>query len=184
MSATPVHCPLHLLVVVAQPANAPRLNADAELDRLRQGLDRLERLGVWQVEVLRGPDTLHQLYDHRRRDAFHALHYIGHGLVEAQHGFSGLVLEDATGQAQLADADALNSALAGFRRPASGGPQCLPGWASARRLPFRQRRSSTAAAGHRRRRRHAAANRRPISDPVLRLAVSSAGRLPSHRRGG
>ncbi len=108
--------PLHLLVVVANPRDAGALAVEEELRNLMQGLAKLNEVGLWKVDILRGANTLEQLRSHKWLTRCHVLHYIGHGFTDDANGRNGLILEDRTGQAHKADADALLSVLTGFRK--------------------------------------------------------------------
>lgn len=114
ISPSEVDLPLKCLVVVAQPAGAPSLNVDRELDSLRKALRELCELGFWELTHLQGPGTLDQLS--RRADAhsFHVLHFIGHGDVHPKSRRSCLVFEDEGGRPELVDSGTLAPVLSGY----------------------------------------------------------------------
>jgi hypothetical protein len=114
VSLPTVDYPLRLLVVVANPKGMTPLDTEAELRLLGEGLGKLSELRIWDMEVVRGPDTLHQLQFHADKSRFHVLHYIGHGWADSGLGGNGLVLEDAQGRCDLAAPHELNSVLAGY----------------------------------------------------------------------
>ncbi len=104
--------PLRLLIVAAQPSGVATINVDHEIDIITRGLSGLVGLGIWQVEVLRGQNTLQQLRDRNDRRQFHVLHYIGHGVIENE--LRALVLENEWGEIQLAETSTVSAVLVGY----------------------------------------------------------------------
>jgi hypothetical protein len=112
--------PLRVLAAAASPGDQPPVDAEAEIEQVRQALQPLTDQGKVALEVLAHatPDLLLA----RLRRPIHVLHFSGHGVFEPGPGpvgdrpehFSGtgaLVLEDAHGESRLLDADELSILL-------------------------------------------------------------------------
>ena len=89
--------PLRLLVVVADPADFERLNADREVENLRAAVAELEQRGLLTTERLDG-GSFGSLQRHLRRAQYHILHFIGHGQYDPATHEGTLVFEDQNGR--------------------------------------------------------------------------------------
>jgi hypothetical protein len=75
----PVSPPLGLLCILSDPADlAPRLDVEAEWRLVQDALAPLVAAGAVTLARLAAP-TVDALRQHLRRDAVHAIHFIGHG---------------------------------------------------------------------------------------------------------
>lgn len=105
--------PLALLCVLADPADlAPRLDVEAEWRQVRAAVAPLLASGVVTLARLESP-TVEALRQHLRRTPVHLIHFIGHGWADSALQQSGLVFEDAAGNAALVDAETLGVILEG-----------------------------------------------------------------------
>jgi hypothetical protein len=102
--------PLRILVVVASPVDLVRLDAEAELRRLREALGELERSGKVVVDAAPA-GTLAALSRKLRRDDFHIFHFIGHGGYDADADDGLVAFEDADGRFQQVRANHLGMLL-------------------------------------------------------------------------
>jgi hypothetical protein len=91
--------PLRILVVVASPIDLVRLDAPAELARLRESLGALERSGKVVVDAAPA-GTLSALSRKLRRGDYHIFHFIGHGGYDADEDDGLVAFEDADGRFQ------------------------------------------------------------------------------------
>ena len=91
--------PLRILVVVASPIDLVRLDAPAELARLREALGALERSGKVVVDAAPA-GTLSALSRKLRRGDYHVFHFIGHGGYDAGEDDGLVAFEDADGRFQ------------------------------------------------------------------------------------
>jgi len=102
--------PLKILVVVASPVDLVRLDAEAELRRLREALGDLERSGKVVVDAAPA-GTLAALSRKLRRDDYHIFHFIGHGGYDADADDGVVAFEDANGRFQQVRANHLGMLL-------------------------------------------------------------------------
>jgi hypothetical protein len=102
--------PLRILVVVASPVDLVRLDADAEMRRLRSALGDLERTGKVVVDAAPA-GTLAALSRKLRREDYHIFHFIGHGGYDADADDGLLAFEDADGRFQQVRASQLGMLL-------------------------------------------------------------------------
>ena len=91
-----VRLPLRVLVVISGPKNLPALDAEGEWERLKQTLGPLEAAGSIVLERL-PTATLDALRRRARGEAFHILHFIGHGGFDEVVGDGVLHFEDPKG---------------------------------------------------------------------------------------
>ena len=91
-----VKLPLRVLVVIAGPRNLPTLDAEGEWERLKQTLGPLEAAGSLVLERL-PTATLDALRRRARGEAFHILHFIGHGGFDEVAGDGVLHFENPQG---------------------------------------------------------------------------------------
>lgn len=109
----PAPPPLTLLCVLADPADlAPRLDVEAEWRQVRDAVAPLLANGVVTMARLE-PPTVEALRLQLRRTPVHLLHFVGHGWADRTLQQSGLVFEDAVGNAALVDAETLGVILEG-----------------------------------------------------------------------
>ncbi len=93
VEALEVALPLRILVVVASPTDIEELDTERELANLREATAELVREGRIEVHALASPtvaDLQHQL----RKEAFHILHFMGHGIFDEATGTGMLAFED------------------------------------------------------------------------------------------
>lgn len=109
----PLSPPLALLCILSDPADlAPRLDVATEWRQVQDAIAPLVAAGGVTLARLAAP-TVDALRQHLRRDAVHAIHFIGHGWADSATQQSGLVFEDAAGNAALVDAETLGVILEG-----------------------------------------------------------------------
>jgi len=91
-----VPAPLRILAVIASPKSQrlDPLDVAREKRVLQEALAALVQRGLIALDFLEGPDTFRQLNRRLRKEAYHVLHFIGHGGYdeEAQEGV--LVMEN------------------------------------------------------------------------------------------
>ena len=93
VEALEVTPPLRILVVVSSPTDIEQLDTEKELANLREATAELVRDGRIEVHALASPtvaDLQHQL----RKEAFHILHFMGHGIFDEATGTGMLAFED------------------------------------------------------------------------------------------
>ena len=96
--------PLRVLVLAASPSDLAALDADAERARLRDALADLERRRLVVVDT--APEgTLAALQRMLRRQDYHVVHFIGHGMYDAAAGVGVLAFEGPDGRSQEVQAD-------------------------------------------------------------------------------
>lgn len=101
--------PLRILLVSAMPSSQPQLDVEFEREQIVQAMERLQRAGKVQIEVLEHA-TVRSLQTMLRRP-FHVLHYIGHGTYDEQTGNGMLALEDERGNQHAVSASQLQYLL-------------------------------------------------------------------------
>lgn len=105
--------PLRLLVMLAAPDDAPRLDGEREWTQLQQALQ--DGVAAGQLVVERVPATAANLQRRLRKGEYHLFHFIGHGWIDEQTGTSGLHLEDENGHGAPLEAQQLALLLTGQR---------------------------------------------------------------------
>jgi hypothetical protein len=88
--------PLRLLVMVSSPTAYPKLDVEQEWCLLNEALT--EQLAEGQVIVERLKANMGMLRQRLRREAFHIIHFIGHGYFRSDWRTGVLVMEDADGR--------------------------------------------------------------------------------------
>lgn len=106
--------PLRMLVVVASPRETEKLDAERELQKIRDALGWLMKLGIVKVERLDTP-TLTALEEKLFDGEFHILHFIGHGTFDREHGQGALLFEDGAGGRSQVNGERLAVTLSGHR---------------------------------------------------------------------
>jgi len=92
----PVTLPLRILVIKSQPAGFPALDLAAEWAQVAEALSGLTDSGSLAFTELAEP-TLEGLQRALVRETFHILHYMGHGMFDAEHG-GALLFTDRAGR--------------------------------------------------------------------------------------
>jgi hypothetical protein len=90
--ALQVSPPLHVLTVISDPTDTPRLDVEAEWAHLQEALADLQASRLLQVERLE-PATLAMLQSRLRQGDIHILHFIGHGYFDPESNEGGLIFE-------------------------------------------------------------------------------------------
>jgi hypothetical protein len=111
--ALPVEPPLRILGVVSSPAEYASLDVDRERENLERALAEARAMGAVELHWL-GRPTLSALLRALRAETFHALHYIGHGTVDASADHGVLLFEDDSGWARPVSGDQLGMILRDF----------------------------------------------------------------------
>jgi hypothetical protein len=104
--------PMHVLIVASSPQDLPPLDVESELEKLKQALARLESSGDVELTYLDRPATAERLQDALRRDV-HVLHYLGHGVFDAQSDRGYLFLEQEDGTVDELDVTQVRTLLQG-----------------------------------------------------------------------
>ncbi len=94
-----VEPPLRILTLLSDPTDAPGLDVARERRLLDEATADLVRDGVVELHVLEDT-TMSALQHALRREAFHVLHFMGHGGFDERVGDGVLVMEDDAGRAQ------------------------------------------------------------------------------------
>lgn len=102
--------PLRILIVVSSPSDLPPLDVEAEYKKVEDSLEELKSQNL--VEVTHLPvATLSQLRNALRENAYHIIHFIGHGKYDSRTQAGGLLFEDAEGNSDHVSAEALGTHL-------------------------------------------------------------------------
>jgi hypothetical protein len=99
VEALEVEPPLRILVVAASPSDIEALDTQRELANLREATSELVRDGRIEVHALASP-TVEDLQHQLRKEAFHILHFMGHGIFDESSGMGMLAFEDDEGRAR------------------------------------------------------------------------------------
>ncbi len=110
VQALQVTPPLKLLVMVANPSDAPPLQVEQEWQHLQTALANVQARNLLTVERLASA-TMDALQARLRKGDVHLLHYIGHGYFDVAANVGGLVLENEHGQSQSVTATQLATLL-------------------------------------------------------------------------
>ncbi len=105
-----VALPLQVLCVIAAPQDLAVVDAAGEWQRMQLSFAPLVDSGLVQLERLRAP-TFAGLAARLQAEPVHILHFVGHGVFDAQANSGGLVLENEKQQAQAVSADQLAQVL-------------------------------------------------------------------------
>jgi hypothetical protein len=92
----PVALPLRILVIISDPLDASPLNIDHEIRIIQDALRPAEEKGMVVLDIVE-EGTLFNLDIMLNENAYHILHYTGHGAMTNEG--SCLVMEDAQGHA-------------------------------------------------------------------------------------
>jgi hypothetical protein len=103
--------PIRILGVVSSPRGAATLNVQRERDNLEGALRLLTSPGSVRIVWLEDP-SLRSLQRKLRQDKYHILHYIGHGIYDAEAEDGVLLLEGSDGRAQRVSGADLGTILA------------------------------------------------------------------------
>lgn len=97
-----------ILVVISSPEGFPKLDVDAEWQRLQRATESLRNQNRIIIERLEQPSLI-ALQRKLRTADYHVVHYIGHSDYDAQRGRGLLVFEDDSGnhQPQIVTGEAL-----------------------------------------------------------------------------
>lgn len=98
--ALPIHMPLRILVMIADPSDLARLDVEREWQRLQASLADLIGRGLVKLMRLEQASLL-ALQRSLRRETYHIFHFIGHGDFDARTDQGYLVLETDEGRGQL-----------------------------------------------------------------------------------
>lgn len=102
--------PLRILVLASSPRDFEELDVDRELALLEEATADLVRAGRIEVHRVAEP-SLSGLQQQLRKDAFHILHYIGHGVFDEHDDTGVLALEDPDGRARAVSGEELGMML-------------------------------------------------------------------------
>ncbi len=107
-----------LLVVLSTPEGLDRYRLpEVDRDQLRDSVKTaLELLGGRvSYEFLEGAATLDAIRNRLKSGEFHALHFVGHGLLRSDGAAVGLMLENEDGGSHLVDEKSFKKLFSGFR---------------------------------------------------------------------
>lgn len=105
-----VQLPLRILAVVSAPSDAERLDAAMEREKLEAALRPLLDANAVAIDWLEKPSLL-ALAKKLRPDAYHILHFIGHGGFDERSEEGALLFEDDLGRGRLVSGDQLGTIL-------------------------------------------------------------------------
>lgn len=88
-----IELPLRILVMISNPDNYQKLDAEHEWDNLKKALIRLERQKIVEMDRLEN-STLTSLEEQLKQKEYHIFHYIGHGGFDKQASDGVLIFED------------------------------------------------------------------------------------------
>jgi hypothetical protein len=108
-----VEPPLRVLGVISSPAEYEQLDVERERANLERALSGLSDAGAVELHWLERP-TLGALLKALQTQAFHALHYIGHGAYDRAAERGILMFEDDSGWAHPVSGDKLGMILHDF----------------------------------------------------------------------
>lgn len=110
---TLVQLPLRVLAVVSSPSDFDRLDVERERRDLARALEHLCAAGAVELHWLERP-TPGALLRALQTDAFHVLHFIGHGAFERDGRDGSLLFEDDAGWSHRLSGAALGMILHDF----------------------------------------------------------------------
>jgi hypothetical protein len=105
-----VQTPLHILTVVSNPQGVQPLDVEGEWSRLQVALADLHRSKRLFLERLPRA-TVAALQGRLRQTDAHILHFIGHGVFDADNHVAGLSFEDEAGKHMMVTAEQLGTLL-------------------------------------------------------------------------
>jgi CHAT domain-containing protein len=109
-----VSSPLRVLVVMASPADYPPLDVDQEWQRLGEAVGDLQARKMVVLERMVGA-SLADLQRQLRRNDYHILHFIGHGVFDDRSEGGLLIFSNERGQGQPVSAQHLGTVLRDHR---------------------------------------------------------------------
>lgn len=89
-----IQLPIRVLAVISSPHGAPPLDVEREWANVRDAFRNLSERGLAIVERLATP-TLAALQEELKRQPYHILHFVGHGVFNQVSGLGSLLFEDA-----------------------------------------------------------------------------------------
>jgi WD40 repeat protein len=104
--------PLRLLVMISSPVGYPPLDVEHEWDVLTGALAGQQTEGRVVVERLAA--NMSMLQERLRREAFHVVHFVGHGLYRPDWRDGALVMEDRNGQPHEVPGEELGGLLSEY----------------------------------------------------------------------
>jgi CHAT domain-containing protein len=93
---------VRILLVTASPKDQPAIDLDAQINRVKESLDKLVKSGRVELKIVEHA-TRRDLRSNFRRYDPHILHFLGHGMVK--DGDGALLLENSDGNTSMVDAD-------------------------------------------------------------------------------
>lgn len=110
VSSLNVQLPLRILVMIANPYDAPPLDGEQEWQRLQKALLPLEEQGLIKLERL-PKGTYNALQRQLRKQNYHIFHFIGHGIFDSLTQKSGILLENDHRKSHFVSAEKLGTLL-------------------------------------------------------------------------
>jgi hypothetical protein len=89
-----VQPPLRILAVICGPQDYPRLDTEQEWQNLQESMRGLQSRGLVDLQRL-DPPTLSSLQQQLRRDQYHILHFVGHGVFSKNDQDGYLLFENS-----------------------------------------------------------------------------------------
>lgn len=106
--------PLRILGMVSNPPGTPRLNFEAEQERLAEACHLLIDAGRLEIDWV-GVPTLSALHEKLSEGKYHIFHFIGHGDFDETHDDGVLLFEGHSGRIQRVTGEELSTVLADHR---------------------------------------------------------------------
>lgn len=103
----PLEKPLRILFVLASPRDQPPLRVEEEKGGISRALEQQRRAGQVEFEFVEGPDTATRLRRKLEEQAWHVVHFMGHGDFDPHSGKGQLCFEDQEGNTAPFSADKL-----------------------------------------------------------------------------
>lgn len=105
--------PLRILGIVSSPRDTVALEVATEKRQLEQAIQELRQRRLTEDLVIDWlpQATLPKLQSALRRQNYHILHFVGHGVFDEGHGEGVLIFEDEEGKAQPVSASVLGALL-------------------------------------------------------------------------
>ncbi|MGB8648077.1 MAG: SUMF1/EgtB/PvdO family nonheme iron enzyme [Anaerolineae bacterium] len=105
-----IQLPLRILVMISSPNDYPPLDVEGEFARLNESLKGVLAQGLVTLTRLEEA-SLVALTRRLRRDEFHVLHFVGHGVFDERNQDGMLLLQDAGNKGRLVSAQYLGTML-------------------------------------------------------------------------
>jgi hypothetical protein len=106
-----VTSPLHILVLIANPADCPVPGVQEEKRRIVSALQPLKDTGLVEFEIVEGKDTFAVLRSRLRQLEVNVLHFIGHGEFDEDAEAGSLLFEDEAGVSRPATAEQIRAVV-------------------------------------------------------------------------